>query len=336
MKPLKITLILLGAVAGTAYAQSSVTIYGRIDMGVTKANSGTSNAANPGEGKADQWNIQQGQASSLGFRGQEDMGSGLYARFNLETRYLPNTGAQAFPTFWQGSSVVALGKRGYGEVYLGRDNNPAYNVALTADPTYWSYVSQLGNPYTYAGFNASATNNGGVFTSMDGAAVRHSNTVGYKSPSLSGVTAEAAVAAGEGNRKTVLGWSMQYRQGPISAGVGYDGVNGNNRLYIATAAYDFGLVRPIVSFGNAKGGASPTYAAKTATLSLESKIGAGKIYTGIGRLNSNGASNNSMKVFAGYQYRLSNHTTLYTNVGSAKTDGLTRATAFDMGFTQTF
>jgi predicted porin len=327
---------ILCAAATQAAAQSSVEIYGRIDVGVSKSNRGTSNAANPGQGKPGAWLVQKGQSNLLGFRGREDLGGGLSARFKLEHQFLPDTGTPSFPTFWHGGSVVALAKDGLGEIYLGRENTPAYRIAVMADPTYWSYVSGLGAPYTYAGFNASAINNGGVQTSMDGTAIRHSNTVGYKSPSVGGFSGELAVAAGEGNRKRVHGWNLLYRQGPVLLGIGFDGVDAHNRLYIATASYDFGVLRPIVSIGNAKGGASATYEAKTATFSLEAKLGLGRAYGGVGRLNPAGADNTSVKLFAGYEYLLSKRTSLYVNVGSAKTERLTRATAFDMSVTHTF
>ncbi|QPS07766.1 MULTISPECIES: porin [Delftia] len=317
--------------------QSSVEIYGKISMGFGRANPGTSSAANTGQGKPGASAMQQGQASLLGFRGREDLGDGLYARFKIEHRFSPDTGTPTFPTFWQGGSIVAIGHKRWGEVYLGRENTPAYNVAITADPTFWSYVSQLGAPYTYAGFNASAINNGGVLTSMDGTAIRHSNTVGYKSPSFGGFSGEFAVAAGEGNRKRVYGLNLQYRQGPVMAGLGFDGWDAHNRLYIASASYNFGVLRPIVSVGSAKGGAIATYAARSATFSVEAPLkGVGRAYGGIGRLDPAGTRNTSVKLFAGYEHSLSQRTSLYVNVGSAKTEMLTRATAWDIGMTHSF
>jgi len=324
------------ALSGIAAAQSTVTIYGVVDMGITKANAGTSNAANTGQGAVNQWGVQQGQASRIGFRGREDLGGGLYARFSIEHRFSPDTGTSTFPTFWMGNSEVAVGNPTYGEIWLGRNYTPVTYVAINADPTYWNYVSQFGGTYTYANFNASATNKGGTLTSMDGSSIRHSNTVGYKSPSFGGLTGEFTASAGEGNRKAAYGLNLQYRNGPIYAGFGLDGWDSDNRFYLVAAGYDFGIVRPVVSFGNAKGGASPTYAARTATFGLSGPLGGGRLYGGVGRLDPSGTDNNSTKLLAGYEYLLSKRTTLYTNVGSAKTDRLTRATAFDLGVNHRF
>ena len=55
-------------------------------------------------------------------------------------------------------------------------------MALNADPTYWSYVSQLGSAYTYANYTP-------VATTVEASNIRWANTVGYKSPTIAGVSA---------------------------------------------------------------------------------------------------------------------------------------------------
>lgn len=313
--------------AGAASAQSSVTIYGAVDVGITKSNSGTS--VNPGAGTPGQWALQDAWGSRLGFKGVEDLGSGMYSRFQLETRFDPTTGAQAAPTFWQGRSVVALGNKEYGELYLGREYIPAFWVSCTADPTCYSYVSEPGFAYTFANYNGSG--------SIDGSAIRRSNTMGYKSPNLNGLTSEVTLSLGEDVRQNTMGVNVQYNRGPVYAGFGYDGRGVDNRVYIVAASYDFGVVKPIVSYTDAKGGATSTYAATAATFSLVVPVASGKLFGGIGHLNTNNAaSNNSNKLYAGYVYPLSKRTSIYTNIGSAKTTDLERSTAYDLGITHTF
>jgi len=74
-----IALAVLAAAAGSAQAQSSVTVYGVLDMAFNAENNG---AGAPGKKFALDSGIQSG--SRLGFKGSEDLGNGLKANFKLE------------------------------------------------------------------------------------------------------------------------------------------------------------------------------------------------------------------------------------------------------------
>ncbi len=78
MKKSLIALSVLAAVAGTAQAQSSVTIYGIVDMALQHQNTGDPAGSTLGLDSG----IQSG--SRLGFKGSEDLGGGLKANFQLE------------------------------------------------------------------------------------------------------------------------------------------------------------------------------------------------------------------------------------------------------------
>jgi predicted porin len=150
MKKSIVALAVLGAFAGAASAQSSVTIYGLLDMSVAKSNGGTApNNGGPGN-KA--WTVQQSAGSRLGFRGNEDLGGGLSAQFQIEHRFNPDTGTLNNPNiFWQGRSYVQLTSAGTGSVYLGRDYSPAFWPAVKSDPFGWDGVGQIGTQ-SYAGY----------------------------------------------------------------------------------------------------------------------------------------------------------------------------------------
>ena len=66
----------LTAHACSAWAQSSVTLYGIVDAAFEHASNGASVSVN-------RLVSGQGSASRLGFRGTEDLGGGLLAIFNL-------------------------------------------------------------------------------------------------------------------------------------------------------------------------------------------------------------------------------------------------------------
>src|SRR5882672_1659155 len=243
MKKSLLALAVLGAFAGAASAQSSVTIYGSLDLAVTKGNGGTApNDSANGLSKA--WIEKQSNSSRLGFRGNEDLGGGLSAQFQIEHRFTPDDGAAANP-FWAGRSYVQLSSATAGRVYLGRDYTPAFWPAVKSDPFGWDGVAQQGFTM-WAGFASSTS------------AVRTSNTVGYKSPSLSGLTTQIAVSLGEGTAARDTGFNLEYGAGPIYAGFGYEKLkNGpvasdGNSLVDFAFHYDLGVVKPIFFYSRAK------------------------------------------------------------------------------------
>src|SRR5471032_1507488 len=78
----------LSALAGTAAAQSNVTVYGIVDMAVVRESGGVGAAASSTKLTS---GVESG--SRLGFKGAEDLGNGLSAIFLLENRPLPRSSA---------------------------------------------------------------------------------------------------------------------------------------------------------------------------------------------------------------------------------------------------
>jgi len=97
MKKSLIAFAALATIAGTASAQSSVTLYGRVDLSVGKY-AGT-------EAKT----MTNGSGSRFGVRGVEDLGGGLSAFFNIENRYDADTGAQQGAVSTTRNCVTAAG-----------------------------------------------------------------------------------------------------------------------------------------------------------------------------------------------------------------------------------
>lgn len=309
-------------------AGSSLTIYGIIDQGVTRANNGTTpNSLLPGRSTSGEWVVKAGNTSRLGFRGQEDLEGGAYARFQIEHRFAADTGAASNPNvFWLGRSVVAVGTKDWGEIYAGREYSAAYWVPLFADPTAWSYVSQLASPYTYANYTA-------VPATVEASNNRWSNSVGYKSVDLGGVTFELATALGEGARKRDTSGNAQYRQGAVWLGLAFDRLDSQNNLSILAGGYDFGPVFPTATYSRAEGGLNGD--ATAFSVSVRAPVSYGRVYASYGSLRP--ATNlDSTMLGAGTEYTLSKRSLLYFNAGSAKRDGLTRTSALDAGLKHTF
>ena len=126
MKKSLLALAVLGTLAGVASAQSSVTIYGRVDESFAKP-VGTKDkqiADNGGAG-----------GSRLGFKGTEDLGNGLSALFRFEHGFYPDDGTAASSSaFWNRYAMVGLSSTKFGTLSLGRLENGAWDVITSFDP----------------------------------------------------------------------------------------------------------------------------------------------------------------------------------------------------------
>lgn len=329
MKKSLIALAVLGSLAGAASAQSSVTIYGIIDLGVSKINNGTTqlNLSPVVLGARDVWSVRSSTSSRLGFRGTEDLGGGMKANFLIEHRLAPDQGTAENGTvgMWHGSSWVSLSGN-FGEVRLGRQYTQAFFTALAADP--WGY------DYNVAGA-ASWTRGASGGTEY----TRRDNMITYLTPNMSGFTAQVGVAAGEGAAAGVgrnVGFNVAYAQGPLQLGFGYNDSDNavNTRFWVAQAAYNFGVIRPIVSYSTSKVGSVDT---KAYTIGATAPMGAnGQLKLVYAGKNPDGSNNDTSKYGIGYQYNLSKRTSLHVDLGSAKTDNLTRATGYEAGIKHMF
>ena len=186
------------AFAGAAQAQSSVTVYGILDVGFVGGNSRVSDSAkantagyNQGQtkGTVNQFGQSAEQTSRLGFKGTEDLGGGTSAFFTVEFALAPqdqtlsgntNGGLSNRQTF------VGLKKAGLGQSAIGLQYTPVFNAAAATD------VGQLNNMagnVVYASSTAvtsgNANSNNIAFTN------RTANTLSVKSDKFSGFTASA-------------------------------------------------------------------------------------------------------------------------------------------------
>lgn len=330
MKKSLLALAVLGAFAGAASAQSSVTIYGLLDLAITKGNGGS--APNPGaNGLSEAWIMKQSSSSRLGFRGNEDLGGGLSAQFQIEHRFTPDDGAAANP-FWAGRSYIQLTSRAAGSVYMGREYDPAFWPAVKSDPFGWDGVGQI-STLQYAGYADTCS----------GSSVRTSNTLGYKSPNMGGLTAQAAVSLGEGAAGCgrQIGGNVEYAGGPLYVAGGFaktsQGATDGNSLFNLAAHYDLGMVKLIGYFARGKTNNGDD-SNKFVQFALTSPIGGGKLKAAFGRLDPEGDDNNVTKISVGYDYPLSKRTNVYADFGRAKSqvDGTDSNTAYAFGLKHVF
>ena len=358
MKTTNLILAMLGSFAGAVSAQSSVNIYGIIDQGVSRMDGGQSTltfAQVAVIGRPSTWTVRSATSSRLGFRGSEDMGGGLKANFQLEHRFMPDTGAveprdgASTTVFWNAHAWVGL-SGGFGEVRLGRQFVPAYHIALNSDP--WTYAYNVGGA---SGFTRGGN---GVLAS--------NNAVVYQTPNLAGFTAQVMVAAGEGGAAVVNppagrvgrneGANAQYSAGPLWAGLGYnnskqEGTPIKNRYWNLGIAYDFGFVRPIVSYSAGNNNVAANPYTRTYLIGATAPLGQARMKTVAARYdaavgqNFNAANpflpqltggQNTTKFGLGYEYFLSKRTSAHADVGTAKTEGVSRTTGVEAGIKHVF
>lgn len=118
MKKTLVVAAVTGLFASVAHAQSSVTLYGLIDAGVTYANNVRS-----ANGSGNKWSATSGNinGSRWGLRGAEDLGGGLKAIFTLENGFniMNGTNGQGGRMFGR-QAFVGLSSSQYGQLTLGR------------------------------------------------------------------------------------------------------------------------------------------------------------------------------------------------------------------------
>ena len=250
MKKSLIALAVLAA-SGVASAQSTVTLYGLVDIyaGSTKVEQGGASARNSvinGGGL---------NTSRFGLKGSEDLGGGLKANFVLEAGFDPSTGVQnnytnpytgvtSNSTFGRQSWVGLSG--GFGEVKLGKMWTP------------YDEVKGSGAAGFDANIFAPATN---VWLSNN-YQDRPGNSVYYSTPSLAGFSAAALYSLGENKTATVdagkiASVNLAYAGGPFAAAVSYqtEKATGNattGKYTQVNGSYDFGIVKLLAAYGRVK------------------------------------------------------------------------------------
>ncbi|WOD17003.1 porin [Paraburkholderia kirstenboschensis] len=127
----------LGLACGTAWAQSSVTLYGLIDEGIRFS----TNQPSP-NGPANKLYMSEGigTGNRWGIKGSEDLGGGTYAIFDLQSGFNPATGTsdqqgQLFGRY----AYVGISNTKYGTLKLGRQYGTGFDFIATFDPV------QVGN-----------------------------------------------------------------------------------------------------------------------------------------------------------------------------------------------
>jgi predicted porin len=296
----------LSAICATAAAQSSLTLYGVVDLGVRYVKNGDASVKS--------LSANGNNTSRLGVRGIEDLGDGLTAGFQLESGLSPDTGASSDATrFWNRRSTVSL-LGSWGELRLGRD----YTVTYLGYEDYdvWSDI----------GISSVGKFDSSLGTARD-TAVRSDNQIVYFTPSLGGFYGRLAVAPGEGVvGKKYVAERAGYAAGPVDMSVSYGLTSvaplaGDDKFktFDVAASYDFGIAKLSSYFSQSKFAHQ-----KVANTYVGGQVPLGQGLVRVSYLNSNSSgttgtglsidANDAHQFALGYLYNLSKRTAVYSNV----------------------
>jgi len=203
MKKWLVALAFVSAAAENVSAQTTTTLYGIVDAGITFTNNA---------GGHQLWQVQSGvaQGSRWGLKGTEDLGKGVRAIFQLESGFNVDTGklGQGGLIFGR-QAYVGLSDATLGTLTVGRQYDP---VADLVQPAVMNGSS--GAFFSHAG-DIDNSNNG----------FRVSNAVKYVTAPLGGVTLEVLYAfgeqAGDYRRNSTIGAGASYSSGPVYFGAAY-------------------------------------------------------------------------------------------------------------------
>lgn len=241
------------ATTGAAFAQSSVTLYGRIDTSV-----GSSTVGAPGVASTSQMFSGNLTSTRWGVRGTEDLGGGLKAIFALEQGFDSSDGTQAAGSAFNRMSIVGL-SGGFGTVKFGRHDTSFDDIR---DLTVGANIFDSG---TFATTEGVVGTSGylGVGQLAD-YGDRANNQIRYESPSFGGFSAGFSYGLDEQSApvdRDITAFNLRYKAGNLDLGYGYqenaNEVAASNLEYNTLgAAYNFGSFRVSGGWNQVKNQAS--------------------------------------------------------------------------------
>ena len=310
----------------TCHAQSQVQIYGTIDAAVGRVDTQPPGAPNAPISSVTGVHNGALQTSYFGFRGTEDLGGGLSAKFQMEGFFRADTGqsgrfdasaATGVDNMWSRETYVGL-SGGFGEVRLGVNATPAWvamlqSNALGANSVFSPSFRQL--------FNGGTRGLSEVDTAMV-------NSVRYLSPNFGGLEGSLVVQPSEGAGSTSYGGNLAYRSGPVfltaaisrvrhAANPNVAGVR-DQTLSLVGGAYNFGPVKVFGQYTNVNNPRLGT-TDKLPHFGVSAPLGSGELQFSTGTDKKTGTTISTRTTTSlGYVYNLSKRTDLYTFAMSEK------------------
>ena len=310
MKKSLLALAAIGLFAGAAQAQSTVTLWGIVDLSLQQIKNGKVSEKRMGTDGIN--------SSRLGFRGVEDLGGGMRAAFHLEAGMANDVGAVggsngiATVMFNRRSTVSLLG--GFGEVRLGRDYNPSFWNTTIFDP--------FGTNGIGSSLNVASTLGSGAAT-----LVRSNNSIGYFLPGgLGGLYGQVQVSPAEGvTGQGYRGFRVGYGAGPVDVAFGYGATKtATADKFVLTdlgGSFDLGVAKLQAQWISAKFGARKQV---NYLLGAVVPMGQAELHATYVKANQSGAgtdANDASQIALGGVYNLSKRSALYATYSRISNKG---------------
>jgi len=305
---------LAGLVTAGACAQAtpSVTLYGRIDLNLTRVS---------GEG----WRMDQSSTSRFGLRGSEDLGNGLAAIFNVESRINPQNGTSETPRFWGREAWVGLRSSAWGTLRLGRTLSPSQRVASIYDPHGTDGIGSFGSSGLLLGHPSN------TFVRMD-------SGIYYETPNLAGFSVFGAFAMDDTPGATDERFHsirLRYVAGALDASLAIGDLSAGNKVNSFGLAYNLGFMKPMLQLhtGERAGRKRASW-----LVGATAPIGSGELRAAYSKQDDKGATNpiDRTLLAVGYDHPLSKRTLLYGTVVRDETDRQPGKNGFELGLRHSF
>lgn len=329
--PCAVAALALGFSA-VASAQSNATVYGLLDMSVGQFQT---------SGAKKVWQAESGNmtTSYLGFKGTEDLGGGLKAKFAFEHFLRADSGSAGRfngDAFWARSAYVGL-QGEFGSTVIGRNTTPLFvsTLIFNAFGDSFGFAPSIRHYFLGAIVSDTAWN----------------NSIAYSSPNFSGASVNLLANLGEGAAGATgknLGANVLYFSGPFAGTLAWQQVkNGvfpipagftSQDTLQAGVSYDLGVAKLFGQLGNVKTKATATVKTSLYQFGASVPLAGGKVLASYGNAKREvgNTSSTNKTLSLGYDYNLSKNTDVYGVFMNDKITGLSSGTTLAAGIRMRF
>ncbi|HJV62691.1 MAG TPA: porin [Albitalea sp.] len=324
------------AIAPGAQAQN-VQLYGLLDMSAGRFQA-------PGGDKV--WRADNGDMSTsyIGFKGTEDLGGGLKAKFKIEHFMRLDTGAAGRfngDAFWARDAYVGL-SGAFGTTTLGRNTTPLFVSTLLFNAFGDSFgfspsIRQLFTPALLPFFGDTGWNNSIAYSSTDynGLSFNLIANLGEGAPGATGRNVGANVLYFAGPLAATVAW-QQVKNGdglsPTSPFTAEPPGFSNQNTFQLGVSYDLGVAKLFGQYTQVK--TSATLDTKTTLWGVGASVpvGAGRVIAQYGSAKAEAGGDTTNKTLSvGYDYNLSKNTDAYAVFMNDKVRGLASGNSLAAG-----